>query len=197
MCLFKVWYRSSSSISAVSQVFPKLWPFIYQPMTGHGAMTSLLTSQFKKTIFFARMGTHLRARTSLSIIPAISVCLSVCMCVCLRLPFLDNPWSDLIETCQEYCWGPEDVPFQGLILIGQAVPKLWPFICFFKKFLHDWRHNSSSSSFDMTSQLTLGTWVCAFSRFDIVILHPFQLFPKCFPSYGHLFTKPMTGHVAA
>ena len=35
-------------------------------------------------------------------------------------------------------------------------------------FLHDWRHNSSSSSFDMTSQLTLGTWVC-------------------FPSYGHLW----------
>ena len=35
-----------------------------------------------------------------------------------------------------------------------------------------WRHNSSSL-FDMTSQLTLGTWVCAFSRFDIVLLHPF------------------------
>ena len=27
-----------------------------------------------------------------------------------------------------YCWGPEYVPFQGLILIGQVVPKLWPFI---------------------------------------------------------------------
>ena len=33
--------------------------------------------------------------------------------------------------------------------------------------------------------------MCAFSRFDIVLLHPFQLFPKCFPSYGHLFTKPI------
>ena len=40
-----------------------------------------------------------------------------------------SAWSDLIETCQEYCWGPADVPFQGLILIGQAVPKLRPFIC--------------------------------------------------------------------
>jgi len=52
----------------------------------------------------------------------------VCMCVCLRPPFLDKHWSDLIETCQEYCWGPEDVPFQGLKLIGQAVPTLGPFI---------------------------------------------------------------------
>ena len=50
------------------------------------------------------------------------------MCVCLRPPFLDNPWSDLIETCQEYRWGHEDVPFQGLILIRQADPKLRPFI---------------------------------------------------------------------
>ena len=51
--------------------------------------------------------------------------------------FLDDHCSDLIETCQVYCWGPVDVPFQGLILIGQ--------------------------------------W---------------------FPSYGHLFTKPMSGHGA-
>ena len=50
------------------------------------------------------------------------------LCVCLWLLFLDNHWSDLIETCQVYCWGPEYVPFQGLILIGQVVPKLWPFI---------------------------------------------------------------------
>ena len=34
----------------------------------------------------------------------------------------------------------------------------------------------------MTSQSTLGTRVCSFSRFDIV-LHPFQLFPKCFPRF--------------
>ena len=33
-----------------------------------------------------------------------------------------------IETCQVYRWGPEYVPFQGFILIGQVVPKLWPFI---------------------------------------------------------------------
>ena len=33
-----------------------------------------------------------------------------------------------METCQVYCWGPVDVPFQGLILIGQVLPKLWPFI---------------------------------------------------------------------
>ena len=63
---------------------------------------------------------------NLSIIPAI--CLSVCLSVCLWPLFLDNHWSDLIETCQVYCWGPEYVPFQGLILIGQVVPKLWPFI---------------------------------------------------------------------
>ena len=52
----------------------------------------------------------------------------VCLSVCLRPLFLDNHWSDLIKTCQLYCWGPEDVPFQGLILIGQVLPKLWPFI---------------------------------------------------------------------
>ena len=45
------------------------------------------------------------------------------MSVCLRPPFLDNHWSDLIETCQVYCWGSEYVPFQGLILIAQMVPK--------------------------------------------------------------------------
>ena len=33
-----------------------------------------------------------------------------------------------IETCQVYRWGPEYVPFQGFILIGQVLPKLWPFI---------------------------------------------------------------------
>ena len=56
----------------------------------------------------------------LSIIPAISVCLWPL--------FLDNHWSDLIETCQVYCWGSVDVPFQCLMLIGQVVPRLWPFI---------------------------------------------------------------------
>ena len=65
----------------------------------------------------------------LSIIPAISVCVSVYMCVCLRLPFLDDRWSDLIETCQEYCRGRADVPFQGLIWIGRVVPRLRTFIC--------------------------------------------------------------------
>ena len=58
----------------------------------------------------------------------VSVCLCVCVSVCLWPLFLDNHWSDLIETCQVYCWRPEYVPFQGLILIGQVVPKLWPFI---------------------------------------------------------------------
>jgi len=29
LCLFKVWYRSSSSISAVSQVFPKVWKLFF------------------------------------------------------------------------------------------------------------------------------------------------------------------------
>jgi len=58
----------------IGQVVPKLWPFIYQPMTGHGAMTSRLTSQFFLfylfiiiiVIFFARTATHVRARTSLT-----------------------------------------------------------------------------------------------------------------------------------
>ena len=144
----------------------------------------------------------------------------MCLSVCLRPPFLDDRRSDLIETCQEYCRGPADVPFRGLISIGRAVPKLRLFICrpmtrhgamtsrmtsqlmFIYLFLNDWRHNSSSSSFDMTSQLTLGTWVCAFSRFDIILLHPFQLFPMCFPSYGNLWygwsdlieTMPQSSH---
>ena len=86
--------------------------------------------KFKKKNFF--FCTHVRARTSLSIIPAICVCVCACvracLCLCLWPLFLDNHWSDLIETCQIYCWGPEYVPFQGLISIGQVVPKLWPFI---------------------------------------------------------------------
>ena len=49
---------------------------------------------------------------------------SVCVCPL----FLDNHWTDLIETCQVHCWGPVYVPFQGLILIGQVLPKSWPFI---------------------------------------------------------------------
>ena len=69
--------------------------------------------------WFARTGMHW------------SIYNSSCVCVCVwpRPLFLTNHWSDLIETCQVYCWGPEYVPFQGLILIGQAVPKLQPFIC--------------------------------------------------------------------
>ena len=71
----------------IGQAVPKLRPFIYQPMTGHGAMTSRVSSQFFfSTYGHAPTGTHVRARTSLSIIPAVSVCvcLSVCMCVCDR-----------------------------------------------------------------------------------------------------------------
>ena len=44
----------------------------------------------------------------------------------MRPLFLDNHWSDLIETYQVYCWGPVDVPFQGLILIGQVQPGFEP-----------------------------------------------------------------------
>ena len=61
----------------------------------------------------------------------VCVCLFVCLSVCLRPPFLDDRRSDLIETCKEYCRGPPDVPFRGFISIGQAVPKLRPFYCFF------------------------------------------------------------------
>ena len=65
--------------------------------------------------------------------------------VCLRPLFLDNHWSDLIETCQEYCWGPVDVPFQGSILIGQVVPKLWPFI---------YQTNDRTRCYDVTIDVT-------------------------------------------
>ena len=41
----------------------------------------------------------------------------------------DDRRSDLIETCQGYCRGPADVPFQGLISIRRAIPKLRPFTC--------------------------------------------------------------------
>ena len=103
-----------------------------------------------------------------------------------------------IETCQEYCWGPTDVPFRGLILIGQAVPKLRSFIC-----RPMTRHGAMISRMTsqlmsiylfifarLTSQFFFFVWydvtgplflTGAFSRFDIV-LHPFQLFPKCIPS---------------
>ncbi len=82
----------------------------------------------------------------LSIIPAISVCVSVCLYVCMRPQFLDDRRSDRIETCQEYCRGPADVPFRGLISIGRAVPKLRPFIC-----RPMTRHGAMTSR--MTSQL--------------------------------------------
>ena len=57
----------------IGQAVPKLQPFIYQPMTGHGAITSLLTSQLNHFFFFlhvrprtfghAPMGMHVRVRT--------------------------------------------------------------------------------------------------------------------------------------
>ena len=130
--------------------------------------------------------------------------LYVCLYVCMRPQFLDDHRSDRIETCQEYCRGPADVPFRGLISIGLAVPKLRPFIClpmtghgamtsrmtsqlmfilFCLFFFCTIDVGSSSSSFGMTSQSTLGTWLCAFSKSDIVLPHPFQLFPKCFPRF--------------
>ena len=56
--------------------------------------------------------------------------MSVCVSVCVSATAVSRqPLVRSNETCQEYCRGPEDVPFQGLILIGQAVPKLRPFIC--------------------------------------------------------------------
>ena len=91
------------------------------------------TSSFSATTFHGSCFLVLSSFTATSIYNSsnlcVSVCLSVCLYVCLRPLFLDNHWYDLIEPCQEYCWGPEYVPFQGLILIGQAVPKLRPFIC--------------------------------------------------------------------
>ena len=36
---------------------------------------------------------------------------NLCLSVCMRPPFHDDLQSDLIETCQEYCRGPADVPF--------------------------------------------------------------------------------------
>ena len=60
--------------------------------------------------------------------PSIYNSSNLCVSVCPWPLFLDNHWSDLIEACQVYCWGPECVPFHGLILIRQVVPKLWPFI---------------------------------------------------------------------
>ena len=125
-------------------------------------MTSRLTSQlFSCCCFF------LWARTSLSIIPA--VCVSVCLFVCLRPLFVDNHWSDLIETCQEYCWDPVDVPFQGLILIGQVVPKLWSFI---------YQTNDRTRCYDVTIDVT-------------ILVFFFFLF---FCTYGHARTGP---HVRA
>ena len=76
----------------------------------------------------------------------LSVCVCVCVCVCLRPLFLDNHWSDLIETCQVYCWGPVDVPFQGFILIGQVLPKLWPFI---------YQTNDRTRCYDVTTDVTI------------------------------------------
>ena len=72
--------------------------------------------------------------------------MSVCLSVCLWPLFLDNHWSDLIETCQVYCWWPECVPFQGLILIGQVVPKLWPFI---------YQTNDRTRCYDVTIDVTI------------------------------------------
>ncbi len=41
MCLFKVWYRSSS-VSAVSQVFPKLWPFMIRLVRSNWNLPGIL-----------------------------------------------------------------------------------------------------------------------------------------------------------
>ena len=138
-----------------------------------------------------------------SIIPAICVC--VCLCVCLRPPFLDDRRSDLIETCQEYCRGPADVPFRGLISIGRAVLKLRPFTC------QPMTGHGAMTSW-MTSQLIFNY----FCMIDVTILllrlvwrHnrrwgpeyvPFQglissssvsavsqVFPKCFPRFESCF----------
>jgi len=49
MCLFKVWYRNSSSVSAVFQVFPKLW------------QDTVLWRHKKMFFFFFFL--HVRART--------------------------------------------------------------------------------------------------------------------------------------
>ena len=81
----------------------------------------------------------------------------------MRPPFLDDRRSDLIETCQEYCRGPADVPFQGLRSIGWAVPKLRPCICE----TMTW-HGAMTSR--MTSQLMFIYLFIYFCTIDVTIL---------------------------
>ena len=98
-----------------------------------------------------------------SIYNSSNLCVSVCLSVCMRPQFLDDRRSDLIETCQEYCRGPADVPFWGLISIGRAVPKLRPFICRPRT-----RHGAMTSR--MTSQLMFIYLFIYFCTIDITIL---------------------------
>ena len=122
--------------------------------------------------------------TVLSIIPAISVCLSVCLSVCVsatavsRQPLVQSNWN-----LPRISLGTRGCAFSRFDINRTSSSQVTAIYlstndrtqCYdvtidvtilFFFFLHDWRHNSSSS-FDMTSQLTLGTWVYAFSRFDI------------------------------
>ena len=114
-------------------------------------------SQFE-SFFFVFFCTYCHARTATysSIYNSSNLCVSVC----LRPLFLDNHWSDLIETCQVYCWGPEDVPFECLILIGQAVPKLWPFI---------YETNDRTRCYDITIDVTILLFLF-FCTIDVTIL---------------------------
>ena len=95
-------------------------------------------TRFERDFFFctyghARMGTHVRARESEG--TACVVVVSGVTILLLRLIWHHN-WR----------WGPEYVPFQGLILIGQVVPKLWPFI---------YQTNDRTRCYDVTIDMTI------------------------------------------
>ena len=130
---------------------------------------------------------------------SISIYNSSNMCVCV---FVCDRRSDLIETCQEYCRGPADVPFRGLISIGRTVPKLRPFYCFFSvekvyTVYGSWRCRSTFSTYHaifsqiINNQTTTGPiglklarniagalWMCLFKVW-------YQSDER-FPSYGHV-----------
>ena len=112
-----------------------------------------------------------------SIYNSSNLCVSVCLSVCdRRFSTTAGPiWLKLARNIA-------GAPFLCLFKVWYQSDKWFP--SYGHLSVNQW-HGAMMSR--MMSQSTLGTWLSAFSKFDIVLPHPFQLFPKCFPRFESCF----------
>ena len=119
---------------------------------------------------------------------------NLCVCVCLRPPFLDNHRSDLIETCQEYCRGPEDVPFSRFDINWTSASQVTAIYLSTNDMTRCYDATNDVTMrpvffSDIMSQLTLGPEYVPFQSLILFFFIRFSCFPSVSQGLKAVFSK--------